>query len=83
MLTEVRSESVQIRVSASGTVAPERDVKISPKQAGLLKALNVNQGDLVKRSLIAVMDDSNIRGRSTARLLLSGSPGELSEIQTR
>jgi HlyD family secretion protein len=64
LLTVVQVQSVRVRVSASGTVTPEREVKISPKQAGLLKALYVDQGDLVKKGqLLAVMDDSNIRGQ--------------------
>lgn len=63
-LATVHSSAVTIRIGASGTVIPEREVKISPKQAGLLKKLMVQQGDYVKAGqLIAVMDNSNIRGQ--------------------
>lgn len=63
-LVRVSSHAVQIAISASGTVSPEREVKISPKQPGLLKELLVRQGDYVKAGqLIALMDNSNIRGQ--------------------
>lgn len=73
----VRRENIQVKISASGTIIPEREVKLSPKQAGLLKELFVKEGDAVKRGqLIAVIDDSNLRGQldaSTAGYLAAQS----------
>lgn len=58
---------VDIRLSATGTVRPVNEVKISPKQTGLLKQLYVKQGDRVANGqVLALMDDSNLRGQVEA-----------------
>lgn len=57
----------EMKVVATGVVKPIREVKISPKQTGLLKNLYVRQGDLVKQGqVIAEMDDSNLLGQIEA-----------------
>lgn len=61
-LVSVRKGPAELSVLATGTIRPTREVKISPKQSGLLKQLLVKQGDFVKKGqTIAIMDDSNIR----------------------
>lgn len=66
-LVEVKRGPAEITVLATGTIRPTREVKISPKQSGLLKRLLVKQGDLVRKGqIIAVMDDSNILGEVEA-----------------
>jgi len=60
----VKRGKADMKVVATGIVKPEREVKISPKQTGLLKQLLVRQGDRVKAGqLIARMDDSNLLGQ--------------------
>ncbi len=59
----VRKQNLNITVSANGTIQPERTVNLSPKNAGILKELLVNEGDLVKQGqIIAYMDDLNLQG---------------------
>lgn len=66
-LVSVRKGQAELSVLATGTIRPTREVKISPKQSGLLKHLLVKQGDFVKKGqTIAIMDDSNIRGEVEA-----------------
>ncbi|MBX9567922.1 MAG: efflux RND transporter periplasmic adaptor subunit [Candidatus Obscuribacterales bacterium] len=66
-LVSVRKGPAELSVLATGTIRPTREVKISPKQSGLLKHLLVKQGDVVKKGqIIAIMDDNNIRGEVEA-----------------
>ncbi len=60
----VKRGPAKLSVIATGLIKPVREVKLSPKQSGLLKELFVKQGDYVKAGqVIAVMDDSNLRGQ--------------------
>ncbi|MBS3028036.1 MAG: efflux RND transporter periplasmic adaptor subunit [Dolichospermum sp. DET50] len=60
----VETKSVTVRITASGKVQPVQSVNISPKSPGLLAALNVEQGDTVKKGqIIARMDNSEIKMR--------------------
>lgn len=66
-LVEVKTGPAKITVLATGMIRPQQEVKISPKQTGLLKQLFVKQGDLVKKGqLLAIMDDSNLLGDAAA-----------------
>lgn len=66
-LITVRKGPAEMNVVATGAMRPYREVKISPKQTGLLSALYVKQGDLVKTGqIIAQMDDSNLVGQVEA-----------------
>ncbi len=65
--TMVKRGKATLRVIATGLIKPVREVKISPKQTGLLKELYVNQGDRVKKGqILALMDDSNLVGQIEA-----------------
>jgi|GEM_PF-425759 len=65
--TQVKRGTATLKVIATGLIKPVREVKISPKQTGLLKELYVNQGDRVKKGqIIALMDDSNLAGQIEA-----------------
>jgi HlyD family secretion protein len=58
----VREQNQTIRIEASGTVVPIATVNISPKNAGRLAALYVDQGTRVKAGqLIARMDDAYLQ----------------------
>ncbi len=96
-LITVGKSSLDLSISASGIIRPIQEVKISPKQTGLIKQLYVKQGDQVKKGeIIALMDDSNLIGqveaaRSAMNLaqanydkLLSGNrPQEIREAQAQ
>jgi HlyD family secretion protein len=63
----VTRRTVQVQVTATGTIRPYSEVKVSPKQTGLLQDLFVKQGDFVKAGqAIAVMDSSNLRAQIEA-----------------
>ncbi|MGB7084211.1 MAG: efflux RND transporter periplasmic adaptor subunit, partial [Phormidesmis sp.] len=54
-------ESITIRITASGTIEPVRTVNLSPKNAGVVEALFVEQGDRVTQDqVIAQMDSAQI-----------------------
>jgi HlyD family secretion protein len=62
----VERKTLPVKVSANGTIKPERSINISPKQSGVLKNLLVKEGDTVKQGqIIAKMDDSNLLGQLT------------------
>jgi len=65
--TKVEKGSIDVRIIATGTIRPINEVKVSPKTTGLIKRLNVEQGDIVKQGdVLAQMDDSNILGQIEA-----------------
>ncbi len=60
----VVQRDITVNVSAAGTVKSLTPVNISPKQAGRLAALYVQQGAWVKAGqLLARMDNSNLQGQ--------------------
>lgn len=60
----VEAKSITVRITASGKVQPVQSVNISPKGAGILTALEVEQGDFVEKGqIIGRMDNSEIRMR--------------------
>ncbi|MEM9135964.1 MAG: efflux RND transporter periplasmic adaptor subunit [Cyanobacteria bacterium P01_F01_bin.42] len=60
----VDSEVLTLRITASGKIVPFQSVNLSPKNAGLLQELMVEQGDRVKQGqLLAKMDGSNLVGQ--------------------
>ena len=62
----VSRQNLAIKISANGTVKPEKSINVSPKQSGILKRLLVKEGDTVKQGqILANMDDSNLQGQLT------------------
>jgi HlyD family secretion protein len=62
----VSRQTLPITITANGTVNAERSINLSPKNAGIIKTLPVKEGDRVTQGqVIAVMDDSNLRGQLT------------------
>lgn len=61
-ITEVvTAQPITLRIRASGSIVPIQSVNISPKQAGRLAELLVDQGDRVTQGqIIARMDDSSV-----------------------
>lgn len=96
-LITVEKSSLDLSISASGIIRPIQEVKISPKQTGLIKKLFVKQGDVVKKGdLIALMDDSNLIGQVEAarsamhlaqanydKLLRGNRPQEIKEAEAQ
>jgi HlyD family secretion protein len=57
----VTQESLPVEIEASGTVQPVERVNISPKTAGRLERLAVDQGMIVKKGQpLAVMENKEI-----------------------
>lgn len=57
----ISPQAIAIKIRASGTVQPILSVNVSPKIAGKLKELLVEQGDRVKQAqILAKMDDSSL-----------------------
>jgi HlyD family secretion protein len=57
----VKTQSLNLRLEASGSIKPVNSVNISPKNAGRLAALYIEQGDRVKAGqLLAKMDSANL-----------------------
>ncbi|MBC7881913.1 MAG: biotin/lipoyl-binding protein [Anaerolineae bacterium] len=72
----VTREDVQLKASASGTVAPLQSINISPKSPGRVAAVYVKEGQRVEKGqLLAQIDDSNLRGQ------LAQAEGQLSQAQ--
>jgi HlyD family secretion protein len=60
----VEQLSLPVSITANGTVQPEQLVNLSPKTAGILRALLVREGQTVQRGqIVAQMDDSNLQGQ--------------------
>jgi HlyD family secretion protein len=58
---QVVEQTITLRIRASGSVVPIQSVNISPKQAGRIVELLVEQGDrIVAGQILARMDDSGI-----------------------
>jgi HlyD family secretion protein len=60
----VKSEPFTLRISSTGTITPVQSVNLSPKTAGVLKRLLVEQGDRVEQGqIIAYMDQQELKGQ--------------------
>jgi HlyD family secretion protein len=58
---EVKPQAIALRIRASGSVVPVLSVNLSPKVAGKLKELLVEQGDQVSQGqIVGKMDDSSL-----------------------
>lgn len=59
----VKREPLDVTITATGVIRPDKEVKISPKTSGLIKQLLVEQGQYVQQNqVIAQMDQSNLVG---------------------
>lgn len=92
-----QSKSLQVEITASGTVTPFQSVNLSPKNAGRIAKLFVEQGDRVKQGQrIALMENAELQAQflqaranlqqATARLndALAGSrPEDIVQARAR
>ncbi|OUC13517.1 MAG: hypothetical protein B0A82_17115 [Alkalinema sp. CACIAM 70d] len=83
LTTPVVSEQLTLRVKASGTVTPRETVNVSPKSAGRVMELMVEQGDYVKAGqIIARMDSSDLeRERQQALANVEAARARLVQLQ--
>jgi HlyD family secretion protein len=96
LLTQsVERKTIPIAITANGTINADRSINLSPKSAGIIKNLLVKEGDRVRQGqLIAVMDDSGLRGQSLQmeaqvaqqeaalqRLIAGNRPEDIAKVQ--
>ena len=79
----VERVNLPIKISANGTVQPEKSVNVSPKNSGVLKELLVKEGDRVKEGqILAYMDRSNLQGQLTqAKAQLVSAQANLEKLR--
>lgn len=88
----VTQKNLQVTIEASGTVQPIQSVNISPKTAGRLESLYVEQGDRVEKGQpVAVMENDQFRAQldraennlaeAKARLAEAKAGSRLEEIE--
>lgn len=67
LLTQsVERKTLPVTITANGAVHAARSINLSPKSAGVIEQLMVQEGDRVRRGqLMAIMDDANLRGQLT------------------
>ena len=96
LLTQsVERKTIPIAITANGTINADRSINLSPKSAGIIKNLLVKEGDRVQKGqLIAVMDDSGLRGQvlqmeaqvaqqeaALQRLIAGNRPEDIAKVQ--
>ncbi|WP_299484592.1 efflux RND transporter periplasmic adaptor subunit [Acaryochloris sp. IP29b_bin.137] len=83
LTVKVESKDITLRITASGTITPAKSVNLSPKQAGVLAKLLVEQGDEVEKGqVIARMDTRDLEGQLIqANAAVAQAKARLSELQ--
>jgi HlyD family secretion protein len=93
----VKAEPFTLRITATGSVTPVQSVNLSPKTAGVLKQLLVEQGDRVAAGqVVAYMDQQDLKGQllqaeagvsqaqaNLDRLRRGNRPEEIAQAQAR
>jgi HlyD family secretion protein len=60
----IERKTVPVQITANGTIISNRSINLSPKSAGVIRTLLVNEGDRVRKGqVIATMDDANLQGQ--------------------
>lgn len=79
----VQQRSITVRINASGKVQPVQSVNISPKNPGILAALEVEQGQILQKGqIIAQMDNSEIKTQILqSQAKLNQAKAQLAESQ--
>jgi HlyD family secretion protein len=79
----VEANNITLRITASGKVTPIQSVNISPKNAGIVAQLYVEQGDTVERGqVIAKMNSEDVQARvQQARANLAQSKAQLDQAR--
>jgi HlyD family secretion protein len=93
----VKAEPFTLRITATGSVTPVQSVNLSPKTAGVLKQLLVEQGERVATGqIIAYMDQQDLKGQllqaqagvsqaqaNLDRLRNGNRPEDIAQVQAR
>ena len=79
----VESEVFTLRITANGKIVPFQSVNLSPKTAGTLVRLLVEQGERVKKGqLLARMDNTNLEGQLIqARATIDQAQARIKELK--
>ena len=79
----VKAERVTLRIAADGTVTPVQSVNLSPKVAGVVEQLLVEQGERVEKGqVVALMDKRDLEGQMLqAQGALAQAQARLAELQ--
>uniref|UniRef100_A0A7C3VJE9 Efflux RND transporter periplasmic adaptor subunit n=1 Tax=Planktothricoides sp. SpSt-374 TaxID=2282167 RepID=A0A7C3VJE9_9CYAN len=79
----VELQNLALKISASGTIKPVQSVNLSPKTAGRIERLLVEQGDIVQAGqIIAVMESNDVRSRlSQANAGVAQAQARLEQLQ--
>ncbi len=79
----VEAKNVTLRITASGKVTPIQSVNISPKNAGIVSQLYVEQGDRVQKGqIIARMNSDDIQARiQQAKANIAQSQAQLDQAR--
>ena len=79
----VEARDLTLRINASGKVVPIQSVNVSPKVAGVLKNLLVEQGDRVQAGqILAKMDDADLQAQLIqVRAKLAQAQAELAQAR--
>ncbi len=79
----VKSESLTLRIGASGSIVPTQSVNLSPKVAGIVVQLLVEQGDSVTQGqVVARMDRRDLEGQAIqARAAVVQAQARLQELR--
>lgn len=79
----VETTALTVRITASGTVEPVQTVNISPKSAGILEQLYVEQGDRVTEGqIIAQMESRDVEAQIRLRqAAITEAAAQLADVQ--
>ncbi len=79
-----KREKLELKVKASGSITPRQTVNLSPKSAGKVKELLVEQGDFVQEGqVVARMDASDLeRDRTEALAKLTAEEVRLQQLRS-
>jgi HlyD family secretion protein len=83
MTVPVKSEPLQVQIDASGTVQPVQTVNLSPKSAGIVAELFVEQGDRVsKGQVVARMENDDVEAQLIqARARVAQAQAQLDQLR--
>lgn len=80
----VKAQDLTVRIEANGTVVPIQTVNLSPKSAGVVQKLYVEQGDKVEAGqVIAQMDSATLQAELTqARANLAQAEANVAQVRS-
>ncbi|AWW32331.1 efflux transporter periplasmic adaptor subunit [Echinicola strongylocentroti] len=82
-VTKAAKKTIVEKVSASGVIEPETEVKLSPDVAGEIIELNINEGDSVKQNdlLVKIRPDNFMSALDRTRANLNQQKANLAQSQ--